>query len=342
MSNIVDFGDVLRAAHPRVRPTAKDMWRCAVWLSAFDWQGMTMEPSDMLSAQSQACKAYLARHTDLQRKCTFRNRATSRNVEAEFDRLMDTVENRTVDAVVVPTITCFGPTYSEAAFYVEHVLLPAGVRFVDVSVGFDSQHGGAKRYLKRIYDGFESYVQAERELDRLREGRVAKNRVPYGYVFAPDSPGGVRIDEAVADAVRSIFKFAAQEEYTASSLLEQISNLNAPSPRERKLDLAGRKSDIWRQPIPWSMVAVRMMVKNPFYTGAYDPAFMATSMVATKPEVLGLPMLAGHHPALVTRELQEKAISSLEKNKGSMPKRPNGVKGGCYGKKIAEGHWLFE
>lgn len=342
MSSIIDFGEVLRAAHPSLKPGPNNVWQCAVWLSAFDWQGGAEEPESTLSAQSQVCKAYLARHADLQRACTFRNRATSRNVEAEFDRLMDTVEDRAVDAVVVPSITCFGPTYSEATFYVERVLIPAGVRFIDVSARFDSEGGGAKKYLKRVYDNYGRHIQAERELARLREGRVMKASVPYGYIFDPSHPAGVCVDELVAGAVKAIFQLAAQEEYTAGSLIQQISALGAPSPRDRKLDLAGREPDIWRPAIAWEMPAVRLLVANPFYAGIYDPARMASARVAGTPAVESLPRLIGHHEALVTSDLQEAAIASLERNKGRKPKRAEGRKGGRYGKKIEEGRWLFE
>ena len=150
----------------------------------------------------------------------------------------------------------------------------------------------------------------------------------------------MRIDEVVANAVRTIFTLAAQDEYTASGLLAQVATLNAPSPRDRKCDLAGREPDEWRRPIPWSMDAVERMVLNPFYAGVFDPMRIASARTMSDPLVAAMSSIEDHHEPLVDKGLQLRAIESMEKNKGRQPKRTGTGKGGSHVKKIAEGRWI--
>ena len=118
-----DFADVLAAAQKVPGILDDGRWRCVVYLSAFDWMyGWLREPD--MAAQSVACKAWLAANNDLKKAETIRNRNAQRNVHVAFNELMEVIENRRADCVMVPNISVFATCFSEARFYVEEVLAP--------------------------------------------------------------------------------------------------------------------------------------------------------------------------------------------------------------------------
>lgn len=322
-----DLSDVLAAARrvPGARGDGK--WRCVVYLSAYDWMSGWLRAPDM-AAQSAACKAWLAAHDDLRKAETIRNRNAIRNVRAAFDELMGVVENRRADCVVVPDVAVFAPCFSEARFYVEEVLVPMGLRFVDCARGFDTLGGDVRAYFKALQTELSDARALHAERDRLSSGGLIKRNVPYGYVFEGDGPCGVRVDGGVAAFVPAIFELVAQGRWWRSGLEAQVRELGCPGPRQRANELYGSRQHAIDG---WDFAAIKGMVANPFYTGAYVPDRLATSrMRKSGIPIESFPVIEGHHPALVGRELFEAANAGLARNRFACPTEAEGRRP-CHG-----------
>ena len=257
-----------------------------MYLSAYDWMSGWLRAPDM-PAQSAACKAWLSAHGDARKAETIRNRSAVRNVRAAFDELMRVIENRRADCVVVPDIAVFAPCFSEARFYVEEVLVPMGFRFVDCARGFDTQGGDVRAYFKGLQTEMSDALALHAEHDRLASGGLIRRNVPFGYVFDEDAPCGVRVDGEVAAFVPRIFELAAQGRWWRSKLEGQVT--------------------------------------NPFYTGDFAPERLASIRMRKSGIPIGsFPVIEGHHPALVGRELFEEANEGLARNRYACPTKAEG------------------
>ena len=82
----------------------KKSFLTAVNISASGW-GQTVEDSgQMRSRQSELCRAFLREHREFKKVETYADRNSSRETNREWNRLLDDVERRKVDAVLVTSI----------------------------------------------------------------------------------------------------------------------------------------------------------------------------------------------------------------------------------------------
>ncbi|RDB91036.1 recombinase family protein, partial [Eggerthella lenta] len=160
------------------------------------------------------------------------------------------------------------------------------------------------------------------EHDRLASGGLIRRNVPFGYVFDEDAPCGARVDGEVAAFVPRIFELAAQGRWWRSKLEGQVRELGCPGPRQRANELYGHN----RHAIEgWDYAAIRSMVTNPFYTGDFAPERLASIRMRKSGIPIGsFPVIEGHHPALVGRELFEEANEGLARNRYACPTKAEG------------------
>ena len=78
------------------------------------------------------------------------------------------------------------------------------------------------------------------------------------------------------------------------------------------------------------------MVTNPFYTGDFAPERLASIRMRKSGIPIGsFPVIEGHHPALVGRELVEEANEGLARNRYACPTKAEGRRP-CRGEEIEE------
>ena len=318
-----DFSDVLAAAHKVPGALVDGKWRCVVYLSAFDWMhGWLHEPD--VSAQSTVCKEWLAAHDDLKKAETVRNRNALRNIHVAFNELMGVIENRRADCVVVPDITVFASSFSEARFYVEEVLVPMGFRFIDCARKFDTCFDDVRGFFKALQAEMSEACALQREHNRLLNGKLIRRNVPYGYVFDPALENCVRVDDEVAEFVPKIFEFATEERWWRKKMEEQVRALGCPGVRQRSNALYGLNALSMEG---WDVVNVRRMLRNPFYTGDYIPSAVASSRMRNSGISLDIyPVRKNHHEALVSWELFEAANAGIKRNYCACPSEAEGRK----------------
>ncbi|MFR5829252.1 MAG: recombinase family protein, partial [Adlercreutzia equolifaciens] len=129
-------------------------------------------------------------------------------------------------------------------------------------------------------------------------------------------------DGEVAAFVPRIFELAAQGRWWRSKLEGQVRELGCPGPRQRANELYGHN----RHAIEgWDYAAIRSMVTNPFYTGDFAPERLASIRMRKSGIPIGsFPVIEGHHPALVGRELFEEANEGLARNRYACPTKAEG------------------
>ena len=128
---------------------AKKSFRTAVYISAGRWDQIVEDPAQLLSKQSELCRAFLREHKEFKKVETYADRNSNRETNREWNRLLNDVECRKVDAVLVTSIAQIEASCGMACYHVGRFFYPAGIRFIAVEDGFDSFRDDLELYLKR-------------------------------------------------------------------------------------------------------------------------------------------------------------------------------------------------
>ena len=133
---------------------------------------------------------------------------------------------------------------------------------------------------------------------------------PYGYCYDPESPSLMKVDTVTAEYVIFIFKqFLAG--YELSSIAAALTEMNAPSPNQRKEQLGytfkkGHVTDYW------SAGCLNSIISNPVYIGdhIYRRPRLPKHLLERIQDLPQLPsgtVLHNHHEPLISQDEFERA-----------------------------------
>ena len=255
----------------------------------------------------------------------------------EFDRLMKKIKLGKINCIIVKDLSRFMRDYIEMGNYLENIFPFMGVRFISINDSYDS--------IKNSSNGTELDIQFKNLLNdyycrdisikmktslhvNYEKGKYLTGAPPYGYIKDPNNRFNVIIDDIVADNVRYIFKLILE----GNTLKETAKILNeggiiTPGARvkQRLNNSNSAKKDKSANSL-WVPYNVRRVICNEFYSGT----FVYNKTVKTKLDggkCTPIPedewkKIYNHHEAIVTRELQEKAMEIVKsRNKGNFDKR---------------------
>lgn len=143
--------------------TQTEPLRTAIYVSASNWAPLT-RPAKPLAAQSEACRAFIARHPELKRAATYRNRYESGD-SGDYRRLLEDAVNRRFDCLVMDGAFRFGAMERQAFFNLARFMLPAGIRLVDVAEGTDTAEN-----VKGFRNHIPALARMERRAEKERKG----------------------------------------------------------------------------------------------------------------------------------------------------------------------------
>ena len=240
-------------------------------------------------------------------------------------RLLDMVQRGKIDCIVVKDFTRFGRSSLEVGYYMERVFPVFRIRFISVNDSFDSGNlkgdtGGINMALKYLVGEFYSRDLSAKVKSalyvRMRRGEYQSRICPYVYRKSAD--GRMEPDEETAPIVRLIFELASQGRNT-----QQISNAlferQIPTPGEYKVSRKQVMYDVSRTRRVWDNSTILRMLADERYTGTYVMGKRRSTEVGShhvrmkdESEWFRIP---DHHPAIVGRELYEKANTSIQRKR---------------------------
>ncbi len=186
-----------------------------------------------------------------------------------------------------------------------------GITFVSKNEQFDTSSAMGEAMLKIIlvFAELERNMTSERVtavmLSRANNGQWNGGRIPYGYDYDKESRT-FSINETEAAVVNLIY-----DTYESSNSLLQVS---------RTLNEKGLRS---RNGTPWNPTTVSIVLKSPFYAGAYRYNYhneadsggnTSGKHLKGKDEWV---IIDDHHPAIVTHERQAHILDILASNRRS-------------------------
>lgn len=178
-----------------------------------------------------------------------------------------------------------------------------GVTFISKNEQFDTSSAMGEAMLKIIlvFAELERNMTSERVtaamISRASNGQWNGGRVPYGYDYDVET-STFTINDSEADIVRQIYETYKKE----ISLIRVCRLLN-------------NNGFLTRANNQWTPTGVRLILRNVFYVGDYQYNRLKEGnrqKVKSEDEWVTIP---NHHPAIISRELQEHVCRLLDKNK---------------------------
>ena len=291
----------------------KKSFRTAVYISAGRWDQIVEDSAQLLSKQSELCRAFLRGHKEFKKVETYADRNSNRETNREWNRLLDDVECRKVDAVLVTSIAQIEASCGMACYHVGRFFYPAGIRFVAVADGFDSFRDDLELYLKRYANRYASFLGAQRHEKRFNKNKVTSVSVPYGYIYVAGGTPEIVIDEETAPFVKELFALALQRT-SVTEMARHMTEIGAPTPASRRRALYGQKvsgSEYWKSSV------VKTILKNPCYTGDYVTGRTKERFIDGVNHFERVPredwlIIKNHHEPIIDRETYEKSMAIMD------------------------------
>lgn len=245
--------------------------------------------------------------------------------------LLTMVQAGQIDCIIVKDLSRFGRNSIETGYFIERVFPLYHTRFISVSDDFDTANfkgdtGGidvAFKYLiSECYSRDMSMKTKSAKYAKMRRGEYQSVICPYGY--CKSSNGRMAPDPEVAGNVHQIFRWAA-EGCTAAEITRRLYAGNIPTPGEYRKSKGKEYYDVSRTNGVWSTSTVLRILEDERYIGTYvigksKVKEIGSRQVRRKDESEWF-KIPDHHSPIVSRELFEKANTSIRKYKLPQKKR---------------------
>lgn len=237
--------------------------------------------------------------------------------------LLTMVQAGQIDCIIVKDLSRFGRNSIETGYFIERVFPLYHTRFISVSDDFDTANfrgdtGGidvAFKYLiSECYSRDMSMKTKSAKYAKMRRGEYQSVICPYGYCKSTN--GRMAPDPEVAGIVRKIFQWAA-DGCTAAEITRKLYAKNIPTPGEYRKSKGKEYYDVSKTNGVWSTSTVLRILSDERYIGTYvigksKVKEIGSRQVRRKDESEWF-KIPEHHPAIVGKDLYEKANASIRK-----------------------------
>lgn len=253
-------------------------YRAAFYLRLSREDGDKTE-SDSIANQRALLESYAAEHSDL---CIVDEFVDDGYSGANFERpafkkLLQELEQGTVNCVLVKDLSRFGRNYIEVGRYLERIFPVLRVRMIAVTDHYDSLSVWKSSdsimvpmrnllndaYCRDISIKIKSQLAVKR-----KRGDFVGSFTTYGYQKNPADRAKLVVDELAAEAVQNIFSWKIAG-LSNQGIADRLNNGKVPSPAVRKLQSGAKLSLHFRkseEPL-WSAKAIDRILHNEVYIG---------------------------------------------------------------------------
>lgn len=193
-----------------------EKYNCATYLRLSRSDGDQQE-SNSIKNQRALLNDYMGKHPELHKFDEYVDDGYSgTNFERpDFKRMMQDIEKRNVNCIIVKDLSRFGRNYIETGRYLERIFPFMGVRFIAINDHYDSAEENDDK--GRILIPFNNLIndtycrdismRVRSHLDvKRKEGQFIGSFAGYGYRKDPKDKNHLIIDEYAAGIVQEIFK----------------------------------------------------------------------------------------------------------------------------------------
>ena len=255
-----------------------EKYNCATYLRLSRSDGDQQE-SNSIKNQRALLNDYMGKHPELHKFDEYVDDGYSgTNFERpDFKRMMQDIEKRNVNCIIVKDLSRFGRNYIETGRYLERIFPFMGVRFIAINDHYDSAEENDDK--GRILIPFNNLIndtycrdismRVRSHLDvKRKEGQFIGSFAGYGYQKDPKDKNHLIIDEYAAGIVQEIFKLKLNG-MSAQHIANHLNELGVLPPNEYKRASGFNYTCGFRAGLnqKWTVVSVNRILKNESYTG---------------------------------------------------------------------------
>ncbi len=235
----------------------------------------------------------------------------------QVQKLIEMVKSNQIDCILVKDFSRFGRNSIETGYFIERVFPLFHTRFISLSDDYDSDRfkgdtGGmdvAFKYLISEYYSKDMSIKSKTaKYAKMERGEYQSKICQYGYRKSAD--GRIEPDPEAASVVQLIFQLSA-ERMSATDITRELFRHKIPTPGEYKAARGNHSHDISRTDGTWSVSTVLRILEDERYTGTYVIGKRAVIEIGSNRSRLKDRdkwfIIPDHHPAIVSKELFEKA-----------------------------------
>lgn len=255
-----------------------EKYNCATYLRLSRSDGDQQE-SNSIKNQRALLNDYMGKHPELHKFDEYVDDGYSgTNFERpDFKRMMQDIENRKINCIIVKDLSRFGRNYIETGRYLERIFPFMGVRFIAINDHYDSAEENDDK--GRILIPFNNLIndtycrdislRVRSHLDvKRKEGQFIGSFAGYGYQKDPKDKNHLIIDEYAAGIVQEIFKQKLNG-MSSQRIASHLNELGVLPPNEYKRAngfnyTCGFQAGLNQK---WTVVSVNRILKNESYTG---------------------------------------------------------------------------
>ena len=160
----------------------------------------------------------------------------------DFNRMMENINNKTIDTIIVKDLSRFGRDYIETGKYIQRIFPAMGVRFISVNDHYDSLTADANEthlvmpikslindsYCRDISTKVRSTQKAKRQ-----KGEFIGAFAPYGYRKDEHQRNHLVVDEAIRPTIEKIFALKL-EGYSSNRIAGYLNQVGIETPLQHK------------------------------------------------------------------------------------------------------------
>jgi len=246
----------------------------------------------------------------------------------EFQRLMTDARNHEFDIIIIYRLDrMFREMYLFLKFMKE--IKELGIELVSAteSIDYETPQGKFGVHVlaaaSELYRGIFMQARNEGMIRAMKDGKWLGGTPPYGYKFNKDTQK-LEIEKKEIPVIKMLFEWLVKNRLSEYKIQQKINTMKIPT----KYDLLGRikktGSKCW-----WNRRAIGRIIRNEIYTGVlYYRKYKYLGRVRgennLRPEAEWI-KIEDKGLQIISRELFEKALQQLKKNKESSPRNTQQV-----------------
>jgi DNA invertase Pin-like site-specific DNA recombinase len=193
---------------------------------------------------------------------------------ASFKRMVEDIEKRKVNVVIVKDLSRLGRNNALVSFYTEIFFVDRDIRFIAVNDGIDTANGDNeimpfKSVINEYYArDISKKIRSARKV-RAQKGEFSACIAPIGYVKDPKDRHRLIVEESGAKIVKYIFELAISGLGT-TKIAHKLNDEGIPSIRRRWAKIYPDMAFNYERRLPpaWSACSVQAVLKNRTYLGS--------------------------------------------------------------------------
>lgn len=254
----------------------RDVYCAAAYLRLSREDGDKLE-SDSIDSQRSIIRQYASNNSNIKLVGEYKDDGyTGTNFNRPgFQRMIDDIENGTIDCVIVKDLSRFGRDYIDGGNYLERYFPDKNIRFIAINDGVDSFTSG----YDDIYMPIKNFFNAQYPKDISRKvhcsikakqnnGEFIGAFASYGYVKSSKDRHKLIIDEYAASVVRRIFNMYSEGcgKIRIAKILNEEGILS-PTEYKQSRGMKYTNSRLLKTTHYWTYSTIHKILKNEMYIG---------------------------------------------------------------------------